>query len=30
MDSDGEVVFTGNEKLRLQVAIEGTHQVTVE
>ncbi|MDA7743624.1 hypothetical protein N8891_05325 [Flavobacteriales bacterium] len=30
MDSDGDVVFTGNERLRLQVAIEGTHQVTVE
>jgi hypothetical protein len=30
MDSEGEVVFTGNERLRLQVAIEGTHQVTVE
>jgi hypothetical protein len=30
MDSEGEVIFTGNERLRLQVAIEGTHQVTVE
>lgn len=30
MDSEGEVVFTGNERLRIQVAIEGTHQVTVE
>ena len=30
MDSEGEVVFTGNERLRLQVAIEGTHQVTVQ
>jgi hypothetical protein len=30
MDSDGDVVFTGTERLRLQVAIEGTHQVTVE
>lgn len=30
MNSEGEVIFTGNERLRLQVAIEGTHQVTVE
>lgn len=30
MDSEGEVIFTGNERLRLQVAIEGTHQVAVE
>lgn len=30
MNSEGEVVFTGNERMRLQVSIEGTHQVTVE
>jgi hypothetical protein len=30
MDSEGEVIFTGNERLRLQVAIEGIHQVAVE
>ena len=30
MQTDGAVVFSGNERMRLQVRVEGVHEVIIE
>jgi hypothetical protein len=30
MQTDGAVVFSGNERMRLQVRVEGVHEVVIE